>query len=451
MSDRFTIGSVIVIEKLETSGAGELYRGRQSALERDVMLRKLPRDLLQNPGLVDHFHRQARFGAAVVHPNVVQVHDCFAYRGDHYLVMEWVDGLDLEKALSLGESMPPGVARCIAAAIARGLAELHAHAIVHGGVRPATVLLSRWGEVKLSGLGHARRVGEPEAPPPQAADRYTAPELVRGEVPGPAADVFALGTVLAELCEHAPPDRRGGVRRRGLLSLARRCRAPELARRPSAREVVGELERGLLGESPGDRRAELAAWLWERGILRPEPLRAGNSEPIEAPELFDPGRAEPSTRVSAQAILGEAGLRLAALGRAAIERAARIRVLRRPVSGVAAGAVAVGLVAYLASGSDPQPDGDRAEVPTPSVSAAPPAEGGNPALVGFVAHPWAEVRVEGRAPFLTPRAEPLELEAGSYEVVFDHPTYGVVRRNVRVRAGDQVVVRHVFPKALEPP
>jgi hypothetical protein len=130
------------------------------------------------------------------------------------------------------------------------------------------------------------------------------------------------------------------------------------------------------------------------------------------------------------------------------------------ISGIVAGLLAAGLIAYLASGPDArdaqvaamgtQPIPGRAGTATPDVSAAPPPGPPHPALVGFVAHPWAEVRVEGREPFLTPRAEPLELAAGSYEVVFEHPTYGVVRRNVRVRAGEQTVVRHVFPESVRP-
>lgn len=67
--------------------------------------------------------------------------------------------------------------------------------------------------------------------------------------------------------------------------------------------------------------------------------------------------------------------------------------------------------------------------------------------MAFVAHPWAEIQIDEQAPFLTPRAAPIELAPGPHQLVFRHPRYGEVRESIVIRPGEQRLVRHVFAGA----
>ncbi len=413
MSEGLAIGSILIEEKLETSGSGEVWLGHQPALDRRVLVRKLRRDLIGSPrGAVDAFEREARLGAAVCHPNVVAVLDCFAVRGDHYLVSEYVDGVDLGRSLATAASVPRVVALRIALEVARGIAELHARQIVHADVRPRHVMLSRWGEVKLKGLACARRIGE-DAPGP-VPTAYTAPEVVRGEPILPAADVFALGAILRELLlgRAAPMTRPRRHLRFGAAGLAERCMAEDPERRPSAREVVVGLEAALGAGAAADGRFSIAIWLWEARIVQPRIDVAAAREAI------------------------------------ASERAEEERPRRRRwhvLTGAGLAAAAAGVLAVLLY---PEPGPEPAVVPagkaTPAVSAPAPA---TPARISFVAHPWAEIQVGDLPPFTTPRAAALELAPGSYTIVFRHPSLGEEKRTLTFAPGERSTVRQVFTAA----
>jgi hypothetical protein len=417
MSDGLAIGSILIEEKLETSGSGEVWLGRQPALDRRVLVRKLRRDLVGSPrGAVDAFQREARLGAALCHPNVVGVLDCFAVRGDHYLVSEYVDGVDLGRSLATAPTVPRLVALRIALEIARGVVELHARQIVHADLRPGHVMLSRWGEVKLKGLACARRMGE-DAPGPTPS-AYTAPEVVRGEAILAPADVFALGAILRELLAgRGAPMTRPRRLRFGAAGLADRCMADDPEKRPSAREVVAGLEAALGAAAAADGRFAIAVWLWESRIVRPR-IDVGAAREAVAGDVVE-DRARPR----------------------------RWRILGGAAAGAAAVAAAGALAFLLYSPGAPGPARIAERAATPAVSAPAPM---TPALISFVAHPWAEIRVGDLPPFTTPRAAALELAPGSYTVVFRHPRFGEEKRTLSFAPGERSTVRHVFAPAETP-
>ena len=115
------IGSIVVEEKLSSGATGEHYLGRQPALERTVALHKLPRNLSASPGVIERFQREARLGAQVLHPNLVQVFDLFSHRGDHYLVREHVEGAELSAVLERSGRLPARIVVRIVLELARAL------------------------------------------------------------------------------------------------------------------------------------------------------------------------------------------------------------------------------------------------------------------------------------------------------------------------------------------
>ncbi|MHC4448179.1 MAG: serine/threonine-protein kinase, partial [Planctomycetota bacterium] len=148
-------GAFLVEEELGQGGMGVVYLGRHRTLDRPVVLKKLRRDLASNSDLVNRFHREARAAAAIQHPNVVAVYDCFSWRTDHYIAQEFIDGVDLRDALSSAGRIPPRPAALIMLEIARGMEEIHAQGTVHRDLKPANVLLGRRGEVKIADFGIA--------------------------------------------------------------------------------------------------------------------------------------------------------------------------------------------------------------------------------------------------------------------------------------------------------
>ncbi len=413
------IGSIVVAEKISSGAAGDLYLARQPGLERNVALRKLRRDLLVSPGIMERFRREARLGAQALHPNVVQVFDLFAHRGDHYLVTEHVDGADLRAVLERTGRVPPRIATRIALEMVRGLEELHRRGILHCDLRPENVLLSRWGEVKLTGLATARQLGEAEPPSPPEPTPYTAPELRHDKSIDPQVDVFSLGAVLYELLTgRAPAEGRRllvGVGPR-LTRLIHRCLSQDPSRRPELAAIRRTLERSQ-ARTAADSRITIATWFWDVRMLR-----------TKTPELPEP---EPPPHP------------------------ARARIPRMPrlaLPAAAAGLVILALLIRLGGSSDEQAEPTEIES-LPPVSAVrpptpkpPPIVRGEPAEVAFVVHPWAEIQVDELPPFLTPRAEPVELAPGQHELVFRHPRYGEVRKSLEVKPGERRVVRHMFQR-----
>jgi hypothetical protein len=408
-----TIGSVVVDEPLPRQGSGDdgdLYRGRQRGLDREVTVRVLPRD--RSGPTAERFFREARFAARVAHPGLLQVFDCLARDGEVFLVREHVDGDLLREALdrardSESERIRPELAARMALELAVALEQLHLHAVVHTDLRPANVRISRKGELKLDGLGAAREPGE-AAPDPATLDpAYAAPELLRGAHVDPRADVYSLGALLEELLAGRPPgsahaDSLAAPRR--LRRLIRACRAASPALRPELSEVMERLRVAAGDVDSRSQQSELANWLWQVRVrsrareLRPE----GAEEPGARPVLH--GRPPP------------------------------VRRRRRTLGGGAAAAgvlVLWGVALLIAAAREPQ-------LEVPAVSAPPPA------ALTLAVYPWASVKIDGESSFYTPRAAPVELTPGQHEVVLEHPRHGSVRRVLDLRAGEHRTLRHAF-------
>jgi serine/threonine-protein kinase len=192
---------------------GEVWRARDTRLDRDVAIKVLPEHMAKNPTALSRFEREAKTLAALSHPNLVGIHD-FGREGDVvYAVMELLEGKTLRARLSTVE-IPWSESVGIAAAMAEGLAAAHARGIVHRDLKPENVFLSSDGRVKILDFGLARREvpasSEDHSVLPTFTQHtepgtvmgtvgYMAPEQVSG-LPGDArTDIFSFGCVLYEM------------------------------------------------------------------------------------------------------------------------------------------------------------------------------------------------------------------------------------------------------------
>ena len=154
-----TIGEFRVEARIGQGGMGVVYRASQPELEREVALKVIAADWANDPRLRAMFAREARLAAAAEHPNVLPVYGAGEAEGVLYLVMRFIDGVDLERLLRLEGPLDPGRAVAILAQTAAGLDAAHRRGLVHRDVKPRNILIAapRVEEhVYLSDFGLAR-------------------------------------------------------------------------------------------------------------------------------------------------------------------------------------------------------------------------------------------------------------------------------------------------------
>ena len=201
-----------VLEVVGRGGMGVVYRARHVRLDRPVALKMLLTGAHASRESRERFLREARMGAGLRHPNIVQVHDMGDQDGLPYFTMEFVEGGNLAQKLA-GMPQPPRQAAALLATLAEAVQAAHRCGIVHRDLKPANVLLTADGTPKICDLGLARRLdgeaGLTWTGTVVGTPSYMAPEQAeaRPQTLGPAVDIHALGAILYELLTGRPPFR----------------------------------------------------------------------------------------------------------------------------------------------------------------------------------------------------------------------------------------------------
>jgi formylglycine-generating enzyme required for sulfatase activity/tRNA A-37 threonylcarbamoyl transferase component Bud32 len=200
-----------VLERIGKGGMGVVYKARQIALDRIVALKMILHGEHADREERERFHTEARAVARLQHANIVQVYEVGECQGLPYFSMEFCPGGSLADKLK-GAPWEPLPAAALVKALADAMHAAHQHGIVHRDLKPANVLLGEDGTPKVTDFGLARRVGQSGQTRTGAVmgtPSYMAPEQAagKGKEAGPAADVYALGTILYELLTGRPPFR----------------------------------------------------------------------------------------------------------------------------------------------------------------------------------------------------------------------------------------------------
>ncbi|HJR37898.1 MAG TPA: protein kinase, partial [Nocardioidaceae bacterium] len=191
--------------RIATGGMGEVWRATDLVLDREVAVKVLKHEYADDPTFVARFEAEARHAAALHHQNIASVFD-FGELADGsdrprpFLVMELVPGQPLSTLLG-GEPMPPANAAELVAQAADAIGAAHAMGIVHRDVKPANLLVTPDGQVKITDFGIARAADA--VPLTQTGQivgtpHYISPEQVEGQPATAASDIYALGVVLYE-------------------------------------------------------------------------------------------------------------------------------------------------------------------------------------------------------------------------------------------------------------
>jgi serine/threonine protein kinase len=216
------VGPYEIVSLIGEGGMGQVYRGRDPRLGRDVAIKVLPADSAGDADAVARFEREARAIASLSHPNILAIFDVGRQNGAIYVVTELLDGETLRKRIDVA---PVGWRKAleIGADIAEGLAAAHARAVVHRDLKPENVIVTSEGRVKILDFGLAQT--DPFLTAPDTGDLpttrfqtdpgmivgtlgYMAPEQLKGELVTPSADIFALGCILFEMVTAKRPFQR---------------------------------------------------------------------------------------------------------------------------------------------------------------------------------------------------------------------------------------------------
>lgn len=359
-----------IVEKLGQGGMGTVYKAIHERLDRIVAIKVLTPDRLRDPQGVSRFQREMKAVGKLQHPNIVNAHDAGEADGTHFLVMEYVDGVDLGVIVSRLGPLPVSDACELVRQAALGLQHVHQHGLVHRDIKPSNLMLTSAGQVKILDLGLAL-LHDPQQP---AGAELTGTSQLMGTAdyvsPEQAeythgvdirADLYSLGCTLYKLLtgnapfsgkeydtplkkimahvQQKPPDvttRRPGLPA-GLVAILYKL----LAKDPVGRYATpGEVAAALAPFTAGCDLARLAA----RAASHPAARQTRGEGTLEGYPCAAAGRSEGTTRVSLSSALAETDGGIQVKPQPARGRWWRSRRARIAAGGLAATLIVLGIV-----------------------------------------------------------------------------------------------------------
>ncbi len=262
------LGPYEILAPLGAGGMGEVYRARDTRLDRAVAIKVLPSEVSSDAARLSRFEKEARSASALNHPNIVTIYEIERSDSAYYIVMELVDGKTLREVFASGP-VPLKKTLQITAQITEGLAKAHAASIVHRDLKPENVMLTSDGLVKVLDFGLAKlppaaAEGASQMPTQEGAPThpgvilgtvgYMSPEQARGAAVDYRSDQFALGSVLYEMLTGKRPFQRDSSAQT-LAAIIEDEPEPISALNPKVPVPVRWIVERCLAKEPADRYA----------------------------------------------------------------------------------------------------------------------------------------------------------------------------------------------------
>jgi len=415
------IGNCRILGEIGSGGMAVVYKAVQEPLGRLVAIKALKPSIAVDSQFAKRFEREAHFMASLQHENILHVHDFIKDGQTMYIVMEYVQGIDLYDLLERAPRLPVEVASIIALQVARALDYAHFRGIIHRDIKPANVMISHQGEVKLMDFGIARDetlsdltetgtgVGTPS---------YMSPEQILGDKLDFRSDIFSLGIVLYQMItgrkpfveddartvmqkirldRYTTPRKINHVVPRSLERILARCMEKlPVNRYPTTQALIDDLMEFLASRVPINYQARLVMYLRDVNVL----------SDAEADEILATG-APRSVRGSS---MDRGLLRSVAAVNGAL---------------LVAAAIGGGVIQWTGGRLGADPSDFIAETGAPVV----PQRAG---YLRVVAEPWANVAIDGQPVITTPWAHRIPLAPGRHFVKFENPYYVAETREVRI-------------------
>jgi serine/threonine-protein kinase len=421
MIDR--IGNCRIVEEIGSGGMAVIYKAVQESLNRTVAVKALKTSVAQDSQFAIRFEREALSVSSLQHENIIHIYDFHKLGGAYFIVMEYVEGIDLYDLLDKCPMLPPDVAAIIAMQVARGLDYAHYRGIIHRDIKPANIMIGKNGGVKLMDFGIARdqAFGDlTETGTGLGTPSYMSPEQILGDKLDYRSDMFSLGIVLYQMvCGRKPfiEDDHKSVMHKIRLEkypsprklnpeipreleriLARTMQKRKEDRFKSTQDLVLALERFISKRVDMNYHARLVLFLRDKGIVTQE----------EADAQLHPAVAGGYKTPALPGPLGWAGMKRLA-----------------SVQGAILGAMALAVAFVHAS---------QIGAPPPVMAAAPPPPK-PPGFLKILVDPWAEVYVDGKYTDTTPFNKALPIPEGAHRIEFKNPYFTIEKRDVNIKRG----------------
>jgi Tol biopolymer transport system component len=292
------LGPYEIVAPLGAGGMGEVYRARDTRLDRQVAVKVLPAALSEDAALRARFEREARAASSLNHPHICTLHDVGREDGVDFLVMEYLEGETLGQRLEKG-SLPLNEALDTAIQIADALDTAHRNGLVHRDLKPGNIMLTPKGAKLMdfglakgaqAGAGATSLTAAPTVASPLTAQgmivgtfQYMAPEQLEGKEADARSDIFAFGSVLYEMIG----GRRAfaGATQASVIARILETEPPPLATiAPGAPPALDRLIRTCLAKDPDERRQSIHDVLQDlRWIREAGPEAGAASEATASP------------------------------------------------------------------------------------------------------------------------------------------------------------------------
>jgi serine/threonine protein kinase len=198
-----------LLEERGKGGMAFVYHARDLMLERDVAIKVLREDYSRDPVFQERFRQEARAAANLSHPNIVTVHDFGLDKGQLFIVMEYIPGVDLKTLIQERGRFTPDEALPLLIQACAGVGYAHRAGLVHCDVKPQNILVMPDQRLKVTDFGIARALAtihpEEQTNVVWGSPQYFSPEQATGMAPSPASDVYSLGVILYEMLTGSLP------------------------------------------------------------------------------------------------------------------------------------------------------------------------------------------------------------------------------------------------------
>jgi len=197
-----------LLDELSRGPITTVYRGKQSALDRPVLIKVLNTQWQKDDELVERFRREALICARLKHPNIISIFDVSTEKDALYMIIEFVEGNPLDEFIQLHSPLPFDIIRSISRGILSGLHYAHDHQVIHRDIKPANILISSEGRARVVDFGLATVADLPKVTAQYGTvgtPAYMSPEQISGNAMSSSSDLFSCGITFYEMAVGESP------------------------------------------------------------------------------------------------------------------------------------------------------------------------------------------------------------------------------------------------------
>jgi predicted Ser/Thr protein kinase len=201
------IGRYEILQEIGRGAMGVVFLGRDPLIGRDVAVKTITAGVAESTDLLERFYREARAAGGLQHPNIVTIYEMAESAGVPFIAMEYLEGESLDKLIARKPALPLGTKVGYVVQACRALEFAHRRGVIHRDVKPANIMVTRDGIVKVVDFGIARLADTSKTQTGALLGTlaYMAPEQLRGQHADARCDIWALGVVLYELIAYGRP------------------------------------------------------------------------------------------------------------------------------------------------------------------------------------------------------------------------------------------------------